>query len=112
MINQIDHSSMEEVVVPEHDISPDHITTNESATEHSEMVDNMSDNMEDDLSGETSDLEENGTSPSQLSVLRRSSRTRRPPTRYGEWIGYPDCYTSSSDSDWIQGRILYRGGAV
>ena len=85
-----DHSSMdpEEVVVPEHDISPDNTTTNESATEHSKMADNVSDNTEDDLTGETSDLEENETSPSQSPVLRRSSRTRRPPTRYGECISY------------------------
>ena len=31
--------------------------------------------------------------------LRRSQRMRRPPDRYGQGIGYPDCYTSNSDSD-------------
>ena len=77
----------EEVVVLEH-ISPDNTTTNESATEHSEMANNVSDNTEDDPTGETSDLEENEMSPSQSPVLRRSSRTRRPPTRYGECISY------------------------
>lgn len=39
------------------------------------------------------------SSPSQLLVLRRSSRMRRPPARYGKFISYPDCYTSPSDSD-------------
>ena len=46
-----------EVVVPVH-ISPDNTTTNVSATEHSEMADNVSDNAEDDPTGETSDLNE------------------------------------------------------
>ena len=38
-------------------------------------------------------------SPEQPPALRRSTRVQKAPDHYGVSVGYPDCYTSSSDSD-------------
>ena len=38
------------------------------------------------------------TAPTPDPPLRRSSRRRQPPDRYGTVISYPDCYSSDSDT--------------
>ena len=38
------------------------------------------------------------TSPDPDPPLRRSTRRRQPPDRYGTVISYPDCYSSDSDT--------------
>ena len=48
------------------------------------------------------------TSPEPDPPLRRSSRMRQAPDRYGTVISYPDCYSSESDS-WCEDAYHYEG---
>ena len=73
------------------------------------LVDRLDQSVEEDAHGGTTSpnngLDQPNEPPPNASpaspspVLRRSSRMRKPPARYGECITYPDCYSSSSDLD-------------
>ena len=73
-------------------------STNEDAAVSEESINHSSENTESDADG-SKISPPSESPPNQSPVLRRSSRVWRPPTRYGEYVSYPDCYTSSSDSD-------------